>query len=60
MTDDRRVELAAQGLTLRYWAEELPDRPAIISDTGMRTFAELDARANQLVRGAAGTRRRRR
>jgi long-chain acyl-CoA synthetase len=50
VTDDRRAELAAQGLTLRYWAEELPDRPAIISDTGMRTFAELDARANQLVR----------
>ena len=47
---DRRAALAAQGLTLRYWAEETPDRPAIISAFGDRTFAELDARANQLVR----------
>src|SRR5688500_17950886 len=51
MTDvDRRKELAAQGLTLRYWAEQIPDKPAIISDLGTRTFAELDAGANQLVR----------
>jgi long-chain acyl-CoA synthetase len=50
VTDDRRAELATQGLSLRYWAEELPDRPAIIGDAGTRTFAELDARANQLVR----------
>jgi len=47
---DRRKELAAQGLTLRWWAEQLPDNQAIISDAGTRTFAELDARASQLVR----------
>ena len=49
-TAERRKELAGQGLTLRFWAEETPDKPAIISDYGTRTFAELDARANQLVR----------
>ncbi|HVM10778.1 MAG TPA: acyl-CoA synthetase [Acidimicrobiales bacterium] len=49
-TADRRRELALQGLTLRFWAEETPDKQAIISDYGTRTFAELDARANQLVR----------
>src|SRR5262245_53998788 len=31
-------------------AELYPDRPAIISDAGDRSFAELDARSNQLVR----------
>ena len=49
-TAERRKELATQGLTLRFWAEETPGKPAIISDYGTRTFAELDARANQLVR----------
>ena len=50
MTDERRKELAAKGLTLRWWAEQIPDHPAIVSDAGTRTFAELDARASQLVR----------
>ena len=49
-TAERRKELAGQGLTLRFWAEQTPDKLAIISDYGTRTFAELDARANQLVR----------
>src|SRR3954452_20107914 len=47
---ERRAELAGRGLTLRFWAEERPDKLAIVSDTGTRTFAELDARAHQLVR----------
>jgi long-chain acyl-CoA synthetase len=33
-----------------YWAGEDPDRVAIVSGHGNRTFAELNARANQLVR----------
>jgi long-chain acyl-CoA synthetase len=47
---ERRKELAGQGLTVRFWAEETPDKAAIISDYGSRTFAELDGGANQLVR----------
>jgi long-chain acyl-CoA synthetase len=46
----RRRELAADGLTLRFWAEETPDKAAIIDDRGMLTFAELDELSNQLVR----------
>ena len=33
-----------------WWAREAPDRLAIIAPTGNRTYGELDARANQLVR----------
>src|SRR2546421_7659418 len=47
---ERRAQLVADGLTLRFWAEETPDKPAIISAAGTRTFAELDRGANQLVR----------
>lgn len=50
VTDTRRDDLARQGLLLRYWAEVAPERTAIESDRGSRTYAELDARANQLVR----------
>src|SRR5262245_29593433 len=35
---------------LTYWAGEQPERVAVISEHGDRTFAELNARANQLVR----------
>jgi long-chain acyl-CoA synthetase len=45
-----RKQLARSGLTLRFWAEETPARAAIISDFGSRSFADLDAAANQLVR----------
>lgn len=47
---ERRKELVANGLTLRFWAEETPDILAIVSAEGTRTFAELDAGANRLVR----------
>jgi long-chain acyl-CoA synthetase len=39
-----------QGMALAYWAETEPDRPAVISSSGRLTFAELNARANQLAR----------
>lgn len=43
-------EAAAKvGMTLAWWAQKDPDRPAIISDTGSRTFGELNARANQVA-----------
>jgi len=47
---DRKAELAAQGMTLAWWAEQIPDNKAIISPTGDRTFVELNARTNQVVR----------
>jgi len=47
---DRRAELTKKGLVLSWWAEERPDSPAIVSEHGDRTFSQLDARANQLVR----------
>jgi len=49
-TTDRRAELKAAGLGLRWWAEETPDKVAIVSDSDSWTFAELDAGANRLVR----------
>jgi long-chain acyl-CoA synthetase len=48
--EERRKELVAKGLTLAWWAEEAPTNPAIISEYGNRTFAELEAATNQLVR----------
>ena len=41
---------AATGMTLALHAEQSPDRMAIISEHGNRTFAELNANANRLVR----------
>lgn len=35
---------------LQWWAEQRPCDMAIVSPDGWRTFAELDGRANQLVR----------
>jgi long-chain acyl-CoA synthetase len=40
----------ATGMTLALHAESAPDRMAIISEHGDRTFAELNANANRLVR----------
>jgi long-chain acyl-CoA synthetase len=40
----------ADGMALAHWAAVAPSRPALISDRGDRTFAELNARANQLTR----------
>ena len=47
-------EAAANGMTLAFHAAEAPDRPAIASDAGNRTFAELNAGANRLVRALRG------
>jgi long-chain acyl-CoA synthetase len=37
-------------MAVAHWAEVAPDRPAVVSPRGERSFAELDAHANQLVR----------
>ena len=49
-TPDGLLEHLLRGTLLTWWAEQQPDRLAIVSEHGDRTFAELDARANQLVR----------
>jgi long-chain acyl-CoA synthetase len=46
----RRRQLAGVGMGLAWHAEEAPDRLAIVSDAGERTYAELNARANRLIR----------
>ena len=52
LKDDMKALLAAaeQGMTLAYHAARRPDYKAVISEFGDRTFAELNAKANQLVR----------
>jgi len=37
--------------SLDEWSATLPDAPAILSPSGSRSFAELDANANRLARG---------
>jgi long-chain acyl-CoA synthetase len=45
-----RLECARRGMLLAWWARRRPSVPAIVAPAGDRTFAELNARANQLVR----------
>ncbi len=40
----------AQGMALAFWAGVIPQAPALVSDAGTRSFAQLNARCNQLVR----------
>ena len=37
-------------MTLAWWARQQPDRPALITKAGDRTFGELNANANRLAR----------
>jgi long-chain acyl-CoA synthetase len=43
-------ELSAQGMTVAAVARRTPDRLAVISPSGNRTWRELNERANKLVR----------
>jgi len=43
-------EATLVGMTLAYHAQERPEKMAVISNYGHRTFAELNGRANQLAR----------
>jgi long-chain acyl-CoA synthetase len=47
---ERRRRMAKVGMLLAWWAEQQPDVAAIVSEHGDRTFAELNANANRLVR----------
>ena len=51
-----REAAAASGMIIAFHAQQTPDRAAIISEAGDRTYAELNTRGNQLVRAlrAAG------
>src|SRR5918994_2727422 len=48
--DTRYDEAAKVGMVAAHWAAEQPGEPAIVSPLGNRTFAELNANANRLVR----------
>jgi long-chain acyl-CoA synthetase len=47
---ERFIEAVTSGMSLAYWAGRQPDVPAIVSEHGDRTFAELNANANRLAR----------
>lgn len=49
-TPEDRKQAAATGMTVALRARHAPERPAIVSPHGTRTFAELNANANRLVR----------
>jgi long-chain acyl-CoA synthetase len=40
----------ARGLLVSWWAERIPDRPALITSHGDRTFAQLNVNINRVVR----------
>jgi long-chain acyl-CoA synthetase len=48
--DTRYDEAAKVGMVAAHWAAIQPDEAAIVSPHGDRTFAELNANANRLVR----------
>ncbi len=47
---DPYMTAVASGMAVAYWAEHQPGVPAVVSEHGDRTFAELNANANRLVR----------
>ena len=47
---DPRLEHLMRGTLVTWWAEQQPDRLAVAGEYGERTFAELDGRANRVVR----------
>jgi long-chain acyl-CoA synthetase len=43
-------EAIATGMTIARWAALRPDKPAVLSPSGQRTWAQLNARVNQIAR----------
>ncbi len=46
----RLLAAAEHGMIPAVWAQVQPDKPAVFDKDGVRSFAEVNARANQLVR----------
>jgi long-chain acyl-CoA synthetase len=49
-SDADLVNAAGQGMVVAWWAARTPERLAVVSSRGSRSFGELNGRANQLVR----------
>jgi long-chain acyl-CoA synthetase len=47
---EERAAASAVGMLHAWWAERIPDRPAVISPQGDRTYGELNANVNRLTR----------
>ncbi len=47
---DRLIESASKGMTASVWAQEKPDTIAIHDPIGTKTFGEINANANRIVR----------
>ena len=50
ISSEEFLDAHSRGLSLSYWARHRPEAPAIISNDGNRSWAELNGRVNQLVR----------
>jgi long-chain acyl-CoA synthetase len=48
--EERRRQLSECGMLPAWWAEQQPDRAALIAAAGTRTFSELNQAANRLAR----------
>jgi long-chain acyl-CoA synthetase len=44
------VAALEKGMTVAFWAKLQPRAPAVVAETGNRTYGELNARSNQIVR----------
>ena len=47
---DDKLAAVSQGMLHSWWADRIPDRLALISPHGDRTFADLNAQINRLSR----------
>ena len=51
---DDKLAAVAQGMLHSWWADRIPDRLALISPHGDRTFADLNARDQPAVAARCG------
>jgi long-chain acyl-CoA synthetase len=50
MRYDSLEDALREGMNCAYWAERIPDAPAIVTSAGVLTFREFDARTSQFAR----------